>query len=200
MSSRDEKKRSCRISNAIRRAQGVPTRSGRGLAGRQPPEGPAPAMSWRIRELVLTPEQAATAEAGTGHGLLRLAGILSADGCRIAERYALLRRAWQNTFAGRPKEAAAVRLPYITPAGISGEPARASAETPEERERRIHTRWNAVSAEFKFRPYLAAALNDATIRGLDLRHSPRAELAVRAIEIIAPLFGADPADVREKTA
>jgi hypothetical protein len=193
-------KRRHRLSTALRRAQGVPTRAGRRLAGRQPPEGPSPSTTWRVRELGLTPEQAATAEGGTGHGLLRLAGILSADGCRIAERYALLRRAWQATFAGRPKEAAAVRLPCVTPAGSIPEPARASAETPEDRERRIHTRWNAVAAEFKFRPYLAAALNDAAIRGLDLRHSPRAELAVRAIETIAPLFGADPADVREKTA
>jgi hypothetical protein len=209
MSSRAEKKRSRRISNAIRRGQGVSTRAGTRrpggrLAGtadglQRPPDGPAPATAWRVRELGLTPEQAQTEEAGTGHGLLRLAGILSADGCRIAERYALLRRAWQNTFAGRPREAVAVALPYITPVKCSPEPVRASAETQEERERRIHARWDAITAEFKFRPYLAAALNDAAIRGLDLRHSPRAELAVRAIETIAPLFGADPAGVRGKT-
>lgn len=207
MTSQAERIRRRKLRNGIRAGQGVPTMRGprtadgtlseaRGAVKREP-EGPAPTIAARIRDLGIKPDEANSPEAGTGHGLLKIAGIITDDGYRLAGRYVALRQAWGGMYPG-PKEAASARLPYIPPERTAPpvkDAVTGTWESDEDRIERIRKHWFAVVFALAAYPHFTNALNDAAVRGHDLRRDRRSENAVKALRIIAPLFGLEPGDV-----
>lgn len=203
--------RKLRNSAAAERKKGKRTDSGRlsraAGARQQEPKGPPPIVDARVRHLGVSQGDAETAYAGTGHGLLLLASVITHDGYQIAERYRRLRNAYQRvTFRG-PKEATSAALPYCgeyqggrQSDGADGDRVPVAwsevIETPEEREQRVRRDWEATEACLAFCGPALRVLNDVCIRDHDIRQDERDQRwFVLGVKKLAELWGQDPRDM-----
>lgn len=176
-------------------------------AGNRDPQGPPPVVVARVAKLGVSPDDAATPYAGTGHGLLYLAGVLSHEGYQVAERYRRLRHAYQCVVNRGPAEPASAALPYAGEYRVGrqseaaegdGAPVPRSqlVETAEEREVRIRRNWEAVEAALTFRGPCLRVLNDVCVRDDDVRRNERdRRWMVLAVECLATLWGLEPRDM-----
>lgn len=182
---------------------------------------PPPIVEARVRDLGLPEHEAARQEAGCGHGVLLLAGIISQDGYHLAERYRRLRHAYRVatlrpqtrdvggeavTFRG-PREAASAALPAVPDeyqagrqqqrnGGEVGSARTDVVETREEREERVRHEWVLVEAALAPRGAAARVLNDVVVSDVDIRGAERdVHWLMVALETLAGLWGVDPASV-----